>query len=711
MKKIIKFLPYLAVFTFSFFSLPAASTARLILDTSRALYPEACQNGVIDSNTQQAGCNVWDADSNLTFNGDMNLATFYSAITMNPYHTPPSPLINQSNTIRYTGNITGGRGSGYLIGMQGVSNNLTITGNVTSQSTGVVQISGGLAQRLPNQLHYQKSFLTLFNTLTINGNLLLQNTGGYGQVIVLQSTSNNTVVVTGSVISTSGGAGVVFTGVDLGGIYTPNPGSTSGNTVTVGSITSTNTYFGAVGFDKYANNNTLNSNGDITGLIHNDGTGNVVNNGTNKITNVINRGTLTISGTHPDGVESWQTRGNYGAINFTGSTQAAAGPTTFIPHAGSSNRAVHLTTGTHTGVLNGISDANLHSTRTGTLTGNGTSSAGSANWTLSESASGSQSWNLGVTGSYHYFGSVPQLQSSIQETANNMRGAFNSITGSMNFANMTTYDCDLFGGNGGCVSVGGRYTGTDNPDTSASAIVAKAGYKFNEHFRYGAFVDQTFNSKSHHVDMDMNTPMVGLMGVWNQNPDQLGMQMKLANTYQKTDATITRNAPISGDDYKGDTNINAQSYVAELSWRHLNNQKDTLLQPFVATRYAIIDQDGYNDDIVTYGSIEQKTLTALGGVKAKHQLNPKMTLTGSIGVEHDLNEDTDDLSVSVSGVSGLTAASMTSGGQDKTRLLGSVGAQYYLTKDQRIEAKFMYEQLRYNDANYKTAYVNYTIGF
>ena len=182
-----------------------------------------------------------------------------------------------------------------------------------------------------------------------------------------------------------------------------------------------------------------------------------------------------------------------------------------------------------------------------------------------------------------------------------------------------------------------------------------------------------------------------------------------ANTYQKTDATITRDAPISGDDYKGDTDINAQSYVAELSWRHLNDQKDTLLQPFVATRYAIIDQDGYNDDIVTYGSVEQKTLTALGGVKAKHQLNPKMTLTGSIGVEHDLDEDTDSLSVSVVGVSGLTAASMTSGGEDKTRLLGSVGAQYYLTKDQRIEAKFMYEQLRYNDADYKTAYVNLSL--
>ena len=291
-----------------------------------------------------------------------------------------------------------------------------------------------------------------------------------------------------------------------------------------------------------------------------------------------------------------------------------------------------------------------------------------------------------------------------------MRGAFNSITSSMNFANMTTYDCNLFGNNGGCVSVGGRYTGTDNPDTTATAVVAKAGYKFNEHFRYGAFVDQTANSKTGNVDIDMNTPMVGLMGVLNHNPNQLGMQVKLANTFQSTDASITRNDGLSTN-YTGDTDINAQSYVAELSWRHLNHQKDTLLQPFVATRYAIIDQDGYSDGFVNYGSVEQKTLTALAGVKAFYQYSHKMTYMGSLVVEHDFDEDADDLSVSVSGVSGLTAASMTDGGEDKTRFLGSVGARFFVTPNQRLEGKLMYEQLRYNNADNTTAYVNYTIGF
>ena len=114
---------------------------------------------------------------------------------------------------------------------------------------------------------------------------------------------------------------------------------------------------------------------------------------------------------------------------------------------------------------------------------------------------------------------------------------------------------------------------------------------------------------------------------------------------------------------------------------------------------------------MNYGSVEQKTFTALAGVKAFYQYSHKMTYMGSLGIEHDLDEDADDLSVSVSGVSGLTAASLTDGGEDKTRLLGSVGARFFVTPNQRLEGKLMYEQLRYNNADSTTAYVNYTIGF
>ena len=49
-----------------------------------------------------------------------------------------------------------------------------------------------------------------------------------------------------------------------------------------------------------------------------------------------------------------------------------------------------------------------------------------------------------------------------------------------NFANMTTYDCDLFNGRENCISVGGRVTESSGKDTS---IVLVAGQKINENLR------------------------------------------------------------------------------------------------------------------------------------------------------------------------------------------------------------------------------------
>jgi hypothetical protein len=280
----------------------------------------------------------------------------------------------------------------------------------------------------------------------------------------------------------------------------------------------------------------------------------------------------------------------------------------------------------------------------------------------------------------------------------------------MNFANMTTYDCNLFGNNNGCISVGYRYTDTDNPNTTSTATVVKVGYKLNEYFRYGAFVDQTISWKSRDIDITTEVPMLGFMAVWNQHPDQLGMQLKLANTYQHADATIKRYG-FNSLSHSGHTDINSQSYVAQLSWRYLNSQKNKLLHPFLAMRYASIDQDGFSDGFVRYGSVEQKTYTALAGIKAHYRYNSKVTFLGSLGLEHDLAEDVDDLSVTVNGLSTLASASMSDNGVDKTRLLGSAGIKFFASHNQRLESKIMFEKLRYNNATSTTAYINYVIGF
>ena len=548
--------------------------------------------------------------------------------------------------------------------------------HVITTLTNTGTISGSAAGSIGRGVNLDEQSLII----SLDNQGLIQGAAGatYGRGVRLTSASSITTLTNSGTIN-------ALAKTDARGIHVDSGSSigTLNNSGTISALATSDTAYGIHITDTSSSITTLTNTGMITGSITGAGVNAFdIKNDSGVITTFNNQQTgLTYSGTLPDNYTTIIDDSGYGQLFVSSEAQAAAGATVYQPFAGAAGIGVKIKTNTYNNVITGVTSTNIGA-KSGTLTGDGKSSAGSTAWTLNETASGSKAWNLNTTGNYFYFGSVAALQNSLNNTASAMRGAFNSITASMNFANMTTYDCNLFGNSGGCVSVGGRYTGTDNPDTTNTAVVAKAGYKFNEHFRYGAFVDQTANSKTGNVDLDMNTPMVGFMGVWNQNPDQLGMQVKIANTYQSTDATITRNG--LGNDFSGDTDINAQSYVAELSWHHLNNQKNTLLQPFVATRYAIIDQDGYSDGFVNYGSVEQKTLTALAGVKAFYQYSPKMTYMGSLGIEHDLDEDADDLSVSVSGVSGLTAASMTDGGEDKTRILGSVGARFFVTPKPKI---------------------------
>ena len=710
-------------------------------------------NGNIDTSGAGAyGLYLLDSDNNtLTVNGNITTTGLYATSIYNGYASEGNNYLINGLVQMNDPNSN----SAYALYNIGGIDNLTIASSAALKATandtlayGIRNVDGAIIASLTNAGSIQavaansKAYAisnykslgarSIIGTLTNSGSIVA-TAGSTARAISNRTSLIESLINTGNISATVTGSTAVAISNHDGDIAILN---NSG-------IISVSAFDNAIGIDNYGdaggNIATLINSGTITATATDDdyafgvynGATSIINSFTNtgtivtsspgiNVADVYNLGSmttfnnqqtgLTYSGTLPDNYTTIIDDSGYGQLFVSNEAQAAAGATVYQPFAGAAGIGVKIKTNTYNNVITGVSSANLNATRSGTLTGDGTSSAGSTAWTLTETASGSKAWNLNTTGNYFYFGSVAALQSSLNKTASAIRGAFNSITTSMNFANMTTYDCNLFGSDGGCVSVGGRYTGTDNPDTTATAVVAKAGYKFNEHFRYGAFVDQTANAKTSNVDLDMHTPMVGFMGVWNQNSDQLGMQVKLANTYQQTDATITRNGLGNGDDYRGDTDIDAQSYVAELSWRHLNTQKDTLLQPFVATRYAIIDQDGYSDGFVNYGSVEQKTLTALVGVKAFYQYSHKMTYMGSLGVEHDLDEETDDLSVSVAGVSGLTAADM-DGGEDKTRILGSVGARFFVTPNQRLEGKLMYEQLRYNNADSTTAYVNYTIGF
>jgi uncharacterized protein YhjY with autotransporter beta-barrel domain len=333
-----------------------------------------------------------------------------------------------------------------------------------------------------------------------------------------------------------------------------------------------------------------------------------------------------------------------------------------------------------------------------------------------QNAEGTYIWDLFFP-DWVYIPSGPtaaDTQASLNTQAHRLRSTFNSTMASSNFANMNTYDCNLFDKNNMCISAGGRYTNVDNPSSNNSAAVVVLGYKVNSNIRIGGFLDQSINNNTPTgINVSNKNPMMGAFAVWNKNADGLGYQVKIANAYQDKDVRSTRDAfGETGEAGTGKTNLNTQSYVGELSYA-FNYQDSTIVRPYFALRYTNIKQDAYTEDStvstpLSYAKLGDRSTTALMGVKLNHSLTPRTNLTASLGIEQDINHKTDQLTAS--GVADLTSENFNSNIK-RTRPVASAGAYYAVAKNQRLSGEVYYQQLPFQSTGSTTAYFNYMIGF
>ena len=308
--------------------------------------------------------------------------------------------------------------------------------------------------------------------------------------------------------------------------------------------------------------------------------------------------------------------------------------------------------------------------------------------------------------------SAADTQASLTTQARRLRSTFNSTMASGNFANMNTYDCNLFDKNNMCISAGGRYTNIDNPSSNNSAAVVVLGYKVNSNIRIGGFLDQSINNNTPTgIDISNKNPMMGAFAVWNQNADSLGYQVKIANAYQDKDVTTSRAVIGTSEAGRGRTDLNTQSYVGELSYA-FQYQDSTIVRPYFALRYTNIKQDAYTETGVStplsYAKLGDRSTTALMGVKLNHALTPRTNLTASLGIEQDINHKTDQLTAS--GVADLTSENFNNNIK-RTRPVASLGAYYAVAKNQRLSGEIYYQQLPFQSTGSATAYFNYMIGF
>ena len=371
-----------------------------------------------------------------------------------------------------------------------------------------------------------------------------------------------------------------------------------------------------------------------------------------------------------------------------------SGSTSFGIYPGSS-----VSAGRYASVITGLSSGSFAGATSGTY--------GSYNWVL-DNISGT-TWDLVFSLSGP---SSADTQSSIARLASRLRGSYNSASLIANFPISNTYDCNLFDTKGMCISAGGRYSTIDNPSSNNSAAIVTLGYKISPHIRIGGFLDQSLNTHSPTgIDLSNKHPMAGAFLYWNQNADGLGFQMKIANAYQDKDLSTIRDVIGTSEAGRGNTSLNTQSYVSELSYAFMY-QENTLVRPYFALRHTSIEQDAYTEKGVTtpltYNALKDRTTSVLMGVKFKHALTPKTHLTGSLGLEQDLHHRTDQLAAS--GISGLTSENF-SGDIHRTRPVASIGTAYDIAKTQRLTGEVLVQQLPFQSTAGATAYFNYMIGF
>ena len=546
-----------------------------------------------------------------------------------------------------------------------ITNNGTISAVGTTHSRGIISISTATIDRITNT-----------GTISASGS----SNSNHG--IVFWNNSGTSITNSGTIQGTGGSYGY---GIRIG---------ESGN---ISSITNSGTIKGSK--DGIANSNTITSiinTGTITGT-----SGYSIHNVEGSITNLTNsQNSLTLIGNVPTNYYvKVNSSSSYGKVSFTSAS-------------GSMNIGIAddstLTEGTYEAVVSGLGASNISNS-------SGTYISDANHYKYSVSNSSGTQWDLVVNDlTKDVQCSVDSGSGSCTKTScitSSIETGMNAVTNS-NFAHMNTYDCDTFGESGSCLSIGGRGIFVNDPQSEIGGVVLVYGKKQSSNLRWGTFLHHniSYNTPSNFT-LSNDTPMIGFYGVWNEKVDHTGLQFKIGNSYQATNAVITRPVVGVSDQATGNTSLYNNQVILELR----NNKKISdsfTLSPYFATLYSQKYQKGYTETGIdlplTYNKIIDTSMTAITGIKFRKNLNKDYSFFGTIGLEHDLSHQVSALSPT--GVSGLTTVDLTKS-HEPTRPVIAIGYDHQVSDNQILRIKGQYQELPYQGMNETNLYASYNFLF
>jgi outer membrane autotransporter protein len=144
-------------------------------------------------------------------------------------------------------------------------------------------------------------------------------------------------------------------------------------------------------------------------------------------------------------------------------------------------------------------------------------------------------------------------------------------------------------------------------------------------------------------------------------------------------------------------------------------QGNWIVFPYAGARYTDVKADGYTEATdstvtapLTYANLEQSEISLLAGIRVSGKLTDRVTLNGSVGVEHDF--DNSHTNYTATGLAGITPIVFNTD-INKTRAVASVGTTVSIDKRQQLAFTVMYREEAFSHSSTTSAYATYAIGF
>lgn len=278
------------------------------------------------------------------------------------------------------------------------------------------------------------------------------------------------------------------------------------------------------------------------------------------------------------------------------------------------------------------------------------------------------------------------------------------------------YSCDYFNQDNSCISFVGKYSKTNESDNvDATSGIIKVAHKLSPNFYVGGFLEQIISDvDTQGVTYRQKAPDVGIYTGWTQKENGDGWQARLAYRHSNGQVSIQREAIGTAEAGFGKTELNSDGYQLSIG-NAIRVNNSAMVTPYIGIRYSEITRQSYSEHLTNdvtrplhYDDLTQKTTTAFAGAKFDTPIFSKIALTGSFGVEKDLNKTVNDYSAT--GVYGLDSIVFNDHADD-VRAVATLGANYNFSQNQQLGIQAAYREQSYDPSSTTSAYISYTTSF